>query len=131
MTLVADLYAERGIWRTDSAYVFASNDPLSVSFGLDHAGETVRAKSENHVDTIRLDENGVAGISEKLVEDGCLLMSVERYVEGKLCKIWRVDPLTIDRKEEVVTAIPWIADVERRLADLENAIFGQSSPLFE
>ena len=131
MTLVADLYAERGIWRTDSAYVFASNDPLAVCFGLDHAGETVRAKSACHVDTIRLDENGTAGIPEKLVENGPLLISVERYVDGKLLKIWRVDPLTIDRKEETVTAIPWIADVERRLADLENAIFGQSSPLFE
>lgn len=131
MTLVADLYTERGIWRTDAAYVFASNDLLTVCFGASHAGETVRMKSAHHVDTLRLDDNGAADVPEKMIEEGSLLLTVERYVDGKVVSIWKVDPLAIKIDDDNVTALPWVVSIEERLSDIENAVFGQSSPLFE
>lgn len=131
MTFVADLYIERGIWRTDTAYIFASNDPITVCFGASHAGETVRFKSARHADTLRLDENGAVEVSEKLIEEGALLITIERYIDGKCFSVWKVDPLTLKIEGETVAAFPWIVDIERRLTDIENAIFGQSSPLFE
>lgn len=131
MTIYAELYTERGIWRSDSAYVFAENDPLSVCFGEEHAGETLSVRGASCVRAIRLDEKGGADIPDELIEDGALLMNIGVYDSGKLIRDWKVDPLSIVITDGNVSATPWTVSVEERVSDLENALFGQSSPLFE
>ena len=132
MTLYADLYSERGIWRSDSAYVFALNDPLTVCFGEKHKGDTVSIRSARHVESFRLDESGSVDIDKKHIEDSsAIMMTVQRYVNGKCVGSWKVDPLHLLVNDGTVMATPWTVGVEKRLADLENAILGYSSPLFE
>jgi hypothetical protein len=131
VTIFADLYTERGIWRADSAYVFAENDPLAVCFGEAHAGDTLSVRGASCVRSFRLGAKGDADIPAELIASGALLMHVERYDNGKLVRDWKVDPLSIVVTDGNVSATPWTVSVEERVADLENALFGQSSPLFE
>ena len=131
MIITADLYAERGIWRSDSAYVFSENDPLCVCFGKKHAGDTLAIRGAACVRSIRLDKDGCAEIPSDLISIGSLAMRVERYENGKLIRDWKIDPLDIVISEDGVFATPWSVSVELRISDLENALFGQSSPLFE
>lgn len=131
MTIVADLYSERGIWRSDKAYVFAANDPLCVTFGKEHGGETVSVRSAHHARSLRLDAEGRLEVPDEFIEAGHLLMIVDRYHDGKLVATWRIDPLTVVREEHRILAHPWTVSIEERLADLENALLGYSSPIFE
>lgn len=132
MTIYAETYTYRGAWRSDVAYAFAENDPLVVCFGERHAGDTLSARGIASVRNIRLDEDGCAEIPAELIKNGAIVMHVERYDGGKLVREWTIDPLTITvNNGEGVTATPWVVSIEERIADLENAIFGQSSPIFE
>lgn len=131
MILEADLYAERGIWRGDSAYVIAKNDPLLVSFGTSHAEETVTLRSACHVDSYRLNADGALEVDPKFIEPGTLLILVQSHINGRCIGEWKVDPLSIVIAADAVTATPWTVSVDERLAALENAILGYSSPIFE
>ena len=132
MTIYADTYTERGIWRSDSAYVFADNDPLTVYLGEKHAGHTLSVRGASRVRTLRLDEQGSVEIPAELIAAGCLRMHVEKYEGDKLVRTWRLDPLAIVKGDSgIISLTPWTVSVEERIADLETAIFGQSSPLFE
>ena len=132
MTIYAETYEIRGIWRSDVAYVFAENDPLTVCFGERHAGDTLSVRGAASVRTLRLDADGSANIPAEVIKDGAIVMHIERYDGGKLVREWTVDPLAITVKGgEGITATPWVVSIEERIGDLENAIFGQSSPIFE
>ncbi|MBQ8908336.1 MAG: hypothetical protein IJY71_07110 [Clostridia bacterium] len=131
MTIYAETYTYRGIWRSDSAYVFAENDPLTVSFGRRHAGDTLSIRGASGVRSLRLDEEGAVEVPLELIKNDTLIMHVERYENGKLIRDFTVDPLTVTVNDGQASALPWTVSIEERLASLENAIFGQSSPIFE
>ena len=132
MTINAQTYTHRGIWCSDTAYAFAENDPLSVCFGEKHGGDTLSVRGVASVRSLRLDESGTVEIPEDLIKNGTLVMHVERYDGGKLVRTWCIDPLTLTVNDgEGVSAAPWIVSIEERINALEDAIFGQSSPIFE
>lgn len=132
MTIYAELFTHRGCWRSDIAYHLADNDPLFVSFGEKYAGDTLSVRGVANVRTLRLDESGTVEIPVEMIKTGSLVMHVERYDSGKLMRTWKVDPLTVTVTDaDGVTATPWTVSIEERIGDLENAIFGQSSPIFE
>lgn len=132
MIIEAETFTYRGIWKSDTAYAFAENDPLIVHFSEKHAGDTVSIRGVASVRTFRLDENGAVEIPIEMIKTGPLTMHVERYDGGKLVRTWTIDPLTLTRNEDgVISAAPWVVSIEERICSLENAIFGQSSPIFE
>ena len=81
--------------------------------------------------SLRLDEEGAVEVPLELIKNDTLIMHVERYENGKLIRDFTVDPLTVTVNDGQASALPWTVSIEERLASLENAIFGQSSPIFE
>ena len=131
MKIEARLFNTRGIWQADAAYIFASNDLLTIAFGTERAGATAQLANGTACDTLRIGEDGTVDVPAPLLGNGTLKITVRAFIGERCVDEWRVDPLAIVNERDTVTATPWTVSVEARLDDLENAVFGQSSPLFE
>lgn len=131
MKIEARLFTTRGIWQADMAYVFASNDLLTISFGAERAGDTAQLVNGTAFDILRIGEDGTVDVPARLLGNGMLKITVRAFIGERCVDEWRVDPLAIVVASDTITATPWTVSVEERLEDLENAVFGQSSPLFE
>ena len=131
MVIKAKLFTTRGIWQADAAYIYAANDLLTVSFGAEHAGELVTARNGAVTDSFRISEEGDIAIPAGLLGTGALKIVVRSFIGERCVGEWIVDPLSVVRFGDDLKLTPWTVAVEERLEDLENAVFGQSSPLFE
>lgn len=131
MKAEARLFNTRGIWQADSAYAFATNDPLVIFFGEDHAGETAQLSNGASRDSIRIGEEGTITVPLSLLGKGTLKITVRAFIGERCVGEWFVDPLAIINDVDTITATPWTVSCEERLEALENALFGYSSHLFE
>ena len=131
MRIDVRLYTRRGMWLTDAAYVFASNDPLTVSFGIDHAGDTAQLSNGEERDVVRIGEDGTITVPPALLKRGTLKITVRSFIGERCVGEWFVDPLAVINDVDTITATPWTVSCEERLEALENALFGYSSHLFE
>jgi hypothetical protein len=131
MKLEAKLYTRRGMWLTDSAYTFATNDPLVIFFGEEHAGETAQLSNGTSRDSIRIGEEGTIMVPPSLLGKGTLKITVREFIGERCVGEWFVDPLAIINDLDTITATPWAVSCEERIEALENALFGYSSHLFE